>query len=221
MRLSTCVHPLLVACVTVQMWGAPSARAAGDIAGYPATVEAYDPRELGMLPRYCIYTGEFRKHIPAGNDAAEVQRLTALMGSTFEAMHHYCWGLMKTNRALLLAKTKQVRMFYLSASISEFDYVIERAAPDFVLLPEILTRKGENLIRLGNVAAGITELQAAIDAKRDYWPPYVALSDYYKQSGDVAKARELLETALSFAPDAKGVQRRIAALQGSDAGRKR
>lgn len=175
-------------------------------------IEAYDSREVALLPRYCIHTQLFRDHVPGGNNPAEISRLNAMLGPTFFALHHYCWGLMQTNRALLQAKTKQTRNFYLGTSIQEFDYVIQRAPSDFLLLPEILTKKGENLVRLGNGPLGVRELQRAIELKPDYWPPYVALSDYYKDIGDVAKSREVLETALTFAPQATPVKKRLASL---------
>jgi tetratricopeptide (TPR) repeat protein len=143
------------------------------------------------------------------------------MGDTFDAVHHYCWGLMKINRATILARSQQDRHHYLTDSIREFDYVIERAPPDFVLLPEMLTKRGETLVKLGRTTQGIADLQRAIELKPDYWPPYVTLSDHYKSVGEIAKARELLETAISFAPEAKGVKRRTGRagpgrLQGKD-----
>ena len=205
--------PLLCACLLAYLLTASKAATGGDIPGYPDQIDAYDPREVAMLPRYCVYTQLFRERVPGGNNPAEIRRWHDLLGSTFQAMHHYCWGLMKTNRALFLARTKQLRNFYLGSSINEFDYVIEHAPVDFVLLPEILTKKGENLIRLGKGAVGARELQRAIALKADYWPPYAALSDFYKESGDLAKARELLEKALSIAPETKSLKRRLAELQ--------
>jgi Tfp pilus assembly protein PilF len=77
------------------------------------------------------------------------------------------------------------------------------------LLPEILTRKGENLLRLGQAATALRELEQAAELKPDYWAPYAYMSDYYKETGDLKKARELLETGLSHAPDAKGLKRRL------------
>jgi tetratricopeptide (TPR) repeat protein len=183
-----------------------------DIPGYPSNIEAYDSREVAMLPRYCIYTQLFRERVPGGNNPAEIKRWHALMGETFDALHHYCWGLMKTNRATILARSEQDRHHYLTDSIREFDYVIERAPPDFVLLPEILTKRGETLVRLGRTTQGIADLQRAIELKPDYWPPYGSLSDYYKTVGEIAKARELLETAISFAPDSRSLKRRLAEL---------
>ncbi|MEO8132509.1 MAG: hypothetical protein ABI831_00815 [Betaproteobacteria bacterium] len=182
------------------------------IPGYPDQVTAYDPREVGMLPRYCIHTQSFRASVPGGGNPAEIKRWTAVMGPMLENMHHYCWGLMKTNRATILARNKQDRLFYLSDAIGEFNYVIERAPADFVLLPEILTRKGENLLRLGKSAQGLAELQRAIDLKPDYWPPYESIAEYYKAVGDIAKAREVLEKALSFSPESTSLKSRLSEL---------
>lgn len=193
--------------------GAFVARA--EIPGYPSTVEGYDSREVALLPAYCKHTQLFRTHVPGGNNQDEISRWSAQMGPAFQAMHHYCWGLMKTNRAMLLAKSPQDRQFYLSSSIGEFDYVLERAQPGFVLLPEIYTRKGENLIRLGRSGPAIEALEKAIELKADYWPPYAHLSDFYKSTGNTAKARDILGKGLALVPDAKGLRRRLAELKSA------
>jgi hypothetical protein len=192
------------------------------VPGYPDDMLVFDTREIAMLPRYCIHTQTFRDRVPGGNNKAEIRRLEQTLGPTYLAVHHYCLGLMKTNRAVFLAREPRIKNFYLSDSISEFDYVIDRAPADFVLLPEILTKKGENLIRLGQAPLAIRELQRAIDLKPDYWPPYAVLSDYYKDHGDRAKARETLEKALSAAPGAKAISRRMKELDepGSAQGRR-
>ena len=127
-------------------------------------------------------------------------------------MHHYCWGLMASNKATLFSVSRQERRFLLGESIQQFNYVLRNAPQNFVLLPEILTRKGENLIRLGQNPQGIAELRRAIDIKPDYWPPYAYLSDHYKKAGDIATAREWLEKGLSAAPDTKALQQRVAEL---------
>lgn len=202
-----------IALCAMLAWNTPAP--ATETPGYPDEIDAYDAREVGMLPRYCIYTQLFRDRVPGGNDPAQIERWQALMGPTFLAMHHYCWGLMRTNRALLIARTKRMRTFYLETSIGEFDYVLQNATADFILLPEILSKKGENLIRLGKGPVGVRELERAIELKADYWPPYAALSDYYKDTGDLAKAREILEKALSVAPEAKSLKRRLAELDNA------
>jgi tetratricopeptide (TPR) repeat protein len=184
-----------------------------DIPGYPSNIEAYDSREVALLPRYCMYTQLFRERVPGGNNPAEVHRWYAVLGEkNFDTLHHYCWALMKTNRATILARSQQDRHHYLGDSIRDFDYVVERVPSEFVLLPEILTKRGENLVKLGRTTQGVADLERAIELKSDYWPPYGVLSDHYKAVGDVAKARELLETAIRFAPESKSLKRRLAEL---------
>ena len=86
-----------------------------------------------------------------------------------------------------------------------------------------LTKEEKNLYlrraRRMPTAKGDALNVCAIALKRDYWPAYAHLSDYYREKGDVAKARETLQTGLSHAPGAKGLERRLAELR-SDAGRK-
>jgi tetratricopeptide (TPR) repeat protein len=199
--------PLLFALVFSFVYGTSSAQMS--IApGYPEDVFAYDPREVAMLPPYCKYTALFQTHVPGGDDHAEYQHWYAIFGDTYRSMHHYCWGLMKTNRALLLSRNEQTRKFYLASSIQEFDYVLDRAPKDFVLNPEILTKKGENLLALGKTVNGIEALQRAIDAKADYWPPYATLSDFYRKIGERDKARAILDAGLAASPNVKALKRR-------------
>lgn len=184
------------------------AHAQSEIPGYPDSILAFDPREVALLPRYCIYTQIFRDRVPGGNNPKVIEEWYAQLGQPFNAMHHYCWGLMKTNRAMFLARGQQARQFYLADSVTEFDYVIRHVTDDFILLPEILTKKGENLILLGKGQVGLFELERAIELKPDYWPPYAYISDFHKRAGDLTKAREILEQGLAHSPDAKGLLRR-------------
>jgi len=186
---------------------------AQDIPGYPESVEGYDPREVAMLPGYCKYTQLFRDKVPGGNDSAQIAHWYQVMGHAFHGMHHYCWGLMKTNRALLLARTQQVRNYYLYSAVREFDYVIAASPSNFFMLPEIYTKRGENLLRLRKIGEGLVSLQHAIQLKADYWPPYAALSDYFKEGGNYAKATEWLQKGLAASPTAKPLEERLSALK--------
>lgn len=211
---------LVVACRAVGPWlaglalaGSGAVSQAQDIPGYPGMIDAYDAREVAMLPPYCKHTQLFRDAVPGGNNREEISRWMGIFGpDMYQHMHHYCWGMMATNRAVILARSQQVRMSYLSRSISEFDYVIRHAKDDFLLLPEILARKGENLIRMGRGPAAIAELERAIELRPDYWAPYAHLADFYKQVGEIDDARSALERGLAKAPDAVGLKRRMAEL---------
>jgi tetratricopeptide (TPR) repeat protein len=185
-----------------------------------AQPQTYESSQVNMLPVYCKYTQVFRERVPGGNNRAEIERWTTSMGSVFNHMHHYCWGLMASNRAAFLSNNREDRMRNLNGTLGEFEYVIQRAPPDFPLLPEILTRKGESLIQLDRAGEGMLELQRAIKIKADYAPAYAAMSDYYKETGQLAKARESLEKGLSAAPNAKALMRRLAALDAAKGKRK-
>src|SRR5690349_14653298 len=105
---------------------------------------SYDLSEVRRLPEYCKYTQGFRDHVPGGNNPVAIERWTTVMGGTFNHMHHYCWGLMAVNRAAYSSDTAQSRTHELSYSIGEFDYVLKQAAPDFRLMPEVLTKRAES-----------------------------------------------------------------------------
>ena len=195
--------------------------ASQEIPGYPSMdANNYDSREIAMLPPYCPYAQIFRDRVAGAKVDSEIQRWYAQLGATFHHMHHYCWGLMKTNRAVLLARSRDIRDFYLRDSIGEFEYVIQRAPSDFVLLPEIITKQSENLARLGKGPVAVLGFERAAELKPDYWPPYAHISDYYKEAGDIPKARAALEKGLSFAPDASALKRRLTELEQSQAARR-
>jgi tetratricopeptide (TPR) repeat protein len=185
---------------------------AQDIPGYPSNFDAYDPREMAMLPPFCMYTMLIRDKVPGGTDSAKTESWKNALGPAFINLHHYCWGLIKTNRGVLLARKAEARASYLNYANIEFDYVIERSPADFVLLPEILTKRAENLIRLNKGALALADLERAIELKPDYWPPYAHMSDFYKSVGDRTNARSALERGLSASPDTPALTRRLAEL---------
>jgi tetratricopeptide (TPR) repeat protein len=180
----------------------------------------YDPGEIAKMPRYCKYTQNYRLEVVGGSDPAQIGKYERLMGPSLNAnvamfghMHHYCNGIWKTNRASLISQGQGARTILLRSAIDEFDYVIMRAPDSFILLPEVLTKKGETLVQLGQGASARTTLGRAIELKRDYWPAYAALSEHYLKVGDVAKAREVLQKGLEVTPDEKALKRRLAELE--------
>ena len=159
-----------------------------------------------MLPKYC--------QARMWHNTAEAQKYwTSVMGSTYEHIHHYCRGLVHTNRATMFFRDPQDIRFALNKSLDEFGYVLRHAPMDFVLLPEIFTKRGDNLNRLGRTEEGMEDLRRAMKLKPDYWPPYAAISDHYRRQGDMAKAREWLDKALAIAPNAKALHLKVAELK--------
>jgi tetratricopeptide (TPR) repeat protein len=170
------------------------------------------PKEMFMLPEYCRYTQDFRDHVAGGNNRVEIERWTNLMGESFIHMHHYCYALQAVNRASFMSRTEQERIHNLSTSVRECDYVIHNTPADFSMLPDIFTTKGQSLLKMGSVGQGVLELQRAIDMKPDHWPAYAAIGDYYKEAGQIEKAREWLEKGLAAAPNTRPLMRRLSGL---------
>jgi len=190
------------------------------IQGYSDDVRAYDPREVALLPVYCKYTQEFRERVPGGSDPRLIESWYTTLGPTYHALHHYCWGLMKAHRGTFLARTELARTHFLSDAVREYDYVIQQSTPDFVLLPEVLTKKGQALLRLSRIPAAMVVFERAIEIKPDYWPPYAHASDHYKEIGEFEQARELLTRGLASAPNTSALQRRLTELDAARGSRR-
>lgn len=174
----------------------------------PANAQAFSERYIAMLPDFCRYKLASMEGRAYGNPA-EAERYATLLGPMYTHIHHYCYGLMNTYQAKLSRRmTPQARGHTLGQSIVEFDYVISRAPADFILLPEILTKRGESLLALRRIQDAHSTLSRAIETKPDYWPAYAVLSDYYKASGELDKAREWLDKGLGASPSAKALEAR-------------
>jgi tetratricopeptide (TPR) repeat protein len=200
------------ALVALAIWVVASPSPAQEIAGYRNDVYAADPREMAKVPGYCAYTLLFRDATPGTNKLEMFNAWKEKVGDSFIHMHHYCAGLIKANRALLLARDRATRQFYLNDAIIEYDYVITRVPDTYILLPEILTKKGEVLLQLDRGPVGVYHFERAIELKPDYWPPYAQLADYYQKSGDLRQARQILEAGLAKMPEAQPLVRRIEGL---------
>ena len=179
----------------------------------------YDPKTMAMLPPYCKYLQVYRENVPGGSDPAQIERWTRILGAqNYLHLHHYCWGLENTSRGLYFSTNSRERNHEFSEAVREIDYVLARVTPDFALLPEILTKRGENLMRLGKAAEGVRDLSRAIELKPDHWPPYAAMSDYYKSLSDFDSARQWAQRGLSAAPGTKALERRLAELDKPGSG---
>ena len=177
----------------------------------------YSPLEMALLPEYCKYTQLYRDRVLGGRDPVKINQWYAIFGGSpgeglFHAMHHYCWGLTHINYANLQRGSQQERRHNLERSIGEFDYVIRHSKPSDKIMPEIHTKKGESLMALSRAPLAIMEFEHAITLNPDYWPPYAAMSDYYKETGNVKLAREVLDRGLSSSPGALALTRRLAEL---------
>lgn len=191
--------------------GAGGAGAAG---GPPNVTDG----ELALLPAYCPDTQGFKYGDQYGSlMSPRAPHWVGLMGKSFWGVHHYCWGLISLHRSQLAGTPRLTRRGLLESAAGDFNYVLTNAAPDFVLMPEILTRYADVQILLGNTPAGYEAYARAWTLRPDYWLPYLQWANLLDKSERRTEARQLLAQALAYSPDAKPIRDRYRQLGGDPA----
>ncbi|HTP98418.1 MAG TPA: hypothetical protein VMN56_03770 [Casimicrobiaceae bacterium] len=193
---------------------AASVLATGSLAGKPTEVT---DAEMAMLPPYCVDTMGFKYGDAYTNTSPNAPKWVALMGQGFWAMHHYCWALINIGRAQRPTMPANLRQGTRESAIGDMRYVIENTPPDFVMLPEIYTRIGEQQLALGRVSDARASFDKARSLKPDYWPPYFQWAEYLHRAGKTAEARAVTEEGLAYSPGAKPLQSLLVDLGGNPA----
>ena len=166
------------------------------------------------LPAFCDYVIESK----AGFDAA---RGYSLMGPTFHHIHHYCWALGNMRRAQDPTIGEQARRGYYAGAIKDMQYVIARATPDFVLLPEIFLRMGQAAVGSGDVAVALEYFESSRRAKADYWPAYIEIARTNLSFGRRQAAEAALKAGLAASPDEPNLKQALAQLSARPVGAKK
>jgi tetratricopeptide (TPR) repeat protein len=125
------------------------------------------------------------------------------MGESFWTMHHYCWSLIRNRRAMMPGVSAMYREGMLRHSISDYEFVINNAAPNFVLLPEIFLGLGDNYALLGDVGGAFDAYGRARAIKPDYWPAYQRWAELLVKANQRAEAKKVVAEGLRQAPGAQ------------------
>jgi len=173
--------------------------------------------EMALLPQYCPDTFGFKYGDAYFNTSPNAPEWVGLMGKSFWAMHHYCWALINLGRAQKPSMSAMQRQATREYAISDMQYVIENSTPDFIMLPEIFTKKGEVLLTLKRPLEARDAFAKARELKPDYWPPYFQWGGYLMRAGQKNEAREVVEAGLSFAPQSKALRGLLVELGGNPA----
>ena len=171
------------------------------------------PAEMAQVPEYCRYTQTFREEYGRDAHAQNLAHWNSVLGAEqFSNLHHYCYGMIQLMRAQDYRITPQRRANILGQALGDIDYSINRVPPDYVLLPEMYTKRARVLVLQKKVVDAVDSFMKAISLKPDYWPPYAELSDLYKANGDRTKAQAILEEGLKNIPGSKTLEARMKAL---------
>jgi tetratricopeptide (TPR) repeat protein len=159
--------------------------------------------EMKLLPRYCPDTMGFKYGDAYTNTSPRAGHWVALMGKGFWAMHHYCWAQINLPRAKRSGVSPQAKRGILEGVRSDYQYVLNNTTVDFIMRPEVLSRLGEVELMLANPNAANIAFSSARELKPDYWPAYSHWAEYLIRTGKKAEAKQLLQTGLEHAPNAK------------------
>jgi tetratricopeptide (TPR) repeat protein len=171
--------------------------------------------ELALLPEYCIDTQGFDYSDQySGKKSPRADYWVGLMGQSFWHHHHYCWGLIKSRRAMAPGVRPELRTGGLKDANGDYDYVIRNATRDFVMLPEVMLKYGDNLVLLDSPIQALEVYAEAARRKPDYWPAYVNAAEALEKVGKKKEALARIGEGLAFAPTSPVLQRHYTRLGG-------
>ncbi|MHB1246456.1 MAG: tetratricopeptide repeat protein [Sulfuriferula sp.] len=175
-----------------------------------ANASPYTPTasEMAALPPFC--------KAKLGADPANVKLYSDRIGPDWLHIHHYCFGLGFANKYYRDYGNRMARADDLKQAVTNYDYVLEHAAPGFWMRAEIGTQKARILAAAKRNAEAIGALDVALQADHDYAPAYAELSDIYRDLGQQAKALSSVERGLQHVPLDMPLQRRYKKLAGKD-----
>jgi len=173
--------------------------------------------EMALIPKYCPDTMGFGYGDAHFNTSPRAPHWVSMLGKDFWNLHHYCWALINLNRANRFGIAKQLRKGILEDVLNDYRYVLDRAASDFILAPEILTRVGEAELKLARPERADEAFSRARQIKPDYWPAYSHWIEYLIAKGRRAEAKSLAQEGLEYSPKVKTLQEQYRLLGGDPA----
>lgn len=133
------------------------------------------------------------------------------MGPSFTAIHHYCEGMLNMREARRQPKGSQEQRNWLNRAVAEYNYLLEgaevRVLRDFPLWPEMLVRRGEAAILLGNWALATASYEQARLVKPDYWPAYLDWAETLADLKLQKQARDLILQGLHIDPSVEAMRK--------------
>jgi hypothetical protein len=185
----------------------------------PASAKLPEPEswptdeEWRLLPAYCPDTQGFKY----GRDGSpNAPKWVAMMGPTFWALHHYCFGILKFSRSQMLGYPPVIRSGLRRSALGEFQFVIRTMPADYILAPEIYTYVGRTHLLMNEPDAANEAFARARSLKPDYWPAYSWLASYLANHGQKEQARALVASGLEHAPNSRTLQLIMGELTGKE-----
>lgn len=176
-------------------------------AGKPDNVTS---AEMATIPPYCPYAQSWDQYMVS----PESKRWASILGKPFHAIHHYCWAQINMQRALRSGTPEATRISLFKSVRDDYLYVAQRATPDFVLLPEIMSRLGEVEVRLSLIREADQSFAMARKLKPDYWPAYSHWAEFLIKIGKKSEAINIVKTGLAYSPTSRVLREQFRLLGG-------
>jgi len=173
--------------------------------------------EMALIPEFCQDAQTFNGWTQHSRESPRSPFWISKMGSSFWAIHHYCWALIHVFRSKQPGLAPVLRDGMLEQAIDDHFYVIHLAPPGMVLLPELYYLVGDLQRQLRQYGAAIDSFNRSRAEKPDYWPPYVGYADILLLSNQRAEAKAILEAGLKLMPDEPALKNRLARLNAGTA----
>jgi tetratricopeptide (TPR) repeat protein len=168
--------------------------------------------ELAVLPDYCkdvqgVYYGD------ATNPSPRAGYWLGVIGPDLWHLHHYCRALVMERRASQPGISPGSKSEALLRANADYEYMMRAGSLKDPLMPEILLRYGDLLVRLNNLPEAERQWKQARDLKPDYWPAYTRWIDVLMGLKLFERAGQLAEEGLQYAPDNRELLERAATLE--------
>lgn len=166
--------------------------------------------EYLLLPEYCKAQGNVSEtYYKKYYSAERTRQWQSALGKNYDHYHHFCWGIVSIVRAYKVSATYGNRVSLANNAISDINYAVERASPDFILLPAIYTKLGEAYLLAHDDKNAEIAFRKAWEINPAYWRPYVWWSQRLMQLGKLREALLVAEEGQKNAPDVKALDNLI------------
>lgn len=186
--------------------------ACAGVMGPAAAAPRITSGEMARLPPYCADSEAAPGYVRFG---PRWQYWAARMGPTFNAIHHYRYGLVEVMRVRGLPQGDQGRRAGLLRSVAEFNFIIEGYDPKFPLMPELLVKRGEAAVLLEDWVLAYDSYARARELKPDYWPAYLQWAEVLVKLNKRDDAKALLKQGLTHSPGQERMRQLYVQLGGS------
>lgn len=157
--------------------------------------------ELKMLPAFCA------DKLRAGDPRASRKKWLSIIGSQYDNVHHYCYGLNFLNRYYSAPYSAGAKS-NLAMAKAEIGGVVQKLAPGSTLAGEILLHRGIVNSLMKKDAEALQDFLEAVSLNPRLAKIHLTLADYYHDRKQQVKALEALSEGLRYVPDSEALKRR-------------